>query len=107
MHNFFRVFTFAFASSAIRYVFFAGVGYIAFYTIGRRVLLHRKIQARFPQGTDYLREIAYSLTTSATAHLRAEILSLNAANNHGGVSASETIRELNGEMASAHCYSSG
>jgi Delta7-sterol 5-desaturase len=63
MASFLRVFTFAFASSAIRYVLFAGVGYIVFYIIGRRVLLHRKIQAKFPRGADYVREIGYSLTT--------------------------------------------
>jgi Delta7-sterol 5-desaturase len=63
MNSFFRVFTFAFATSAIRYLLFAGVGYIVFYIFGRRALLHRKIQARFPQAADYLREIGYSLTT--------------------------------------------
>ena len=63
MNGFFKVFTFAFATSAIRYLIFAGVAFILFYIIGRRVLLHRKIQARFPQVTDYFREVGYSLTT--------------------------------------------
>jgi 1-acyl-sn-glycerol-3-phosphate acyltransferase len=45
--------------------------------------------------------------TSATAHLRAEILSLGASNNHGGVSPSQRIDESNGEMAAAHSSSSG
>jgi Delta7-sterol 5-desaturase len=74
MASFFRVFTLAFASSAIRYVLFAGIGYIVFYIIGRRVLLHRKIQARFPQGADYLREILYSLTTCVIFGIVAAII---------------------------------
>jgi hypothetical protein len=32
---------------------------------------------------------------------------IDAANNHGGVSASQPIREPNGEMAAAHPFSSG
>ena len=65
MNGFLKVFTFAFASSALRYVFFAGIGYMLFYVVGRRVFLSRKIQARFPDSADYWREIGYSLTTCA------------------------------------------
>ena len=63
MNTFWRVFTLAFASSALRYLFFAGIGYLIFYVIGRRILWHRKIQARFPKAADYFREIGFSLTT--------------------------------------------
>ena len=56
-------FAFAFASSLLRYLLFAGVGYAIFYVICRRVLLHRKIQERFPDTSDYLREITFSFTT--------------------------------------------
>jgi lathosterol oxidase len=82
MNSFFRVFTFAFASSAVRYLFFAGIGYIVCYIIGRRVLLHRKIQARFPQGADYLREIVYSLTTCVIFGVVAAIIFSPAVSRH-------------------------
>jgi Delta7-sterol 5-desaturase len=82
MTSFFRVFSFAFASSAIRYVIFAGIGYLVFYIIGRRVWLHRKIQARFPQGADYLREIVYSLTTCVIFGIVAAIMFSPAVSHH-------------------------
>jgi Delta7-sterol 5-desaturase len=58
-----KAFTFAFASSLTRYLLVAGAAYLVFYVFCRRVLLHRKIQRRFPNNTDYLREIIYSFTT--------------------------------------------
>jgi Delta7-sterol 5-desaturase len=59
-------FTLAFASSFLRYLLFAGVAYAVFYVVCRRVLLHRKIQRRFPNSSDYLREITFSFMTCVT-----------------------------------------
>ncbi len=46
-----------------RYCMIAGVAFLLFYVLGRTRFLYRKIQARFPKNTDYLREIAYSFLT--------------------------------------------
>jgi hypothetical protein len=92
MASFFRVFTFAFASSAIRYLVFAGIGYTVFYVLGRRLLLHRKIQSRFPHGVDYLREIAYSLTTGVIFGVVGAIIFSPAVNRHTAPRIRTTIK---------------
>ena len=58
-----KIFSFAFASSLTRYLLFAGIGYAVFYVLCRHLLLHRKIQKRFPKRADYLREVACSLSS--------------------------------------------
>jgi sterol desaturase/sphingolipid hydroxylase (fatty acid hydroxylase superfamily) len=46
-----------------RYFLVAGTGFLVFYILLRRLMASRKIQQRFPQGRDYLREIGYSVLT--------------------------------------------
>ena len=47
-----------------RYALFALIGYLLFYVWNRRNWLYLKIQQKFPQPTDYQREIFYSALTS-------------------------------------------
>jgi sterol desaturase/sphingolipid hydroxylase (fatty acid hydroxylase superfamily) len=56
-------FTFAFTSTLVRYLCFAGVAFVIFHVLLRRRILHKKIQQTYPRGSDYVREIAYSLLT--------------------------------------------
>ena len=46
-----------------RYFIVAGICFIIFYVLFKRVLENKKIQQRFPKTTDYLREIGYSTLT--------------------------------------------
>jgi sterol desaturase/sphingolipid hydroxylase (fatty acid hydroxylase superfamily) len=46
-----------------RYFLVAGTGFLLFYVLLRKMMASRKIQRRFPQGRDYLREIGYSVLT--------------------------------------------
>lgn len=46
-----------------RYSFFAGLAFLLFYVIFRRKWLYKKIQLRFPENKDYLREFGYSMLT--------------------------------------------
>ena len=46
-----------------RYSFFAGLAFVLFYVMFRRKWLYKKIQLRFPENKDYLREFAYSMLT--------------------------------------------
>lgn len=46
-----------------RYFMFATIAFILFYIVWRNRFLYKKIQARFPNNTDYLREIFYSILT--------------------------------------------
>jgi sterol desaturase/sphingolipid hydroxylase (fatty acid hydroxylase superfamily) len=47
-----------------RYAFYAALGFAVFYVWKRRAWFHLKIQQRFPQREDYLREVLHSLLTS-------------------------------------------
>ena len=46
-----------------RYIFFAGIAFVLFYLLFRRKWLYKKIQLRFPENKDYLREFGYSMLT--------------------------------------------
>lgn len=46
-----------------RYIFFAGLAFVLFYLLFRRKWLYKKIQLRFPENKDYLREFGYSMLT--------------------------------------------
>lgn len=46
-----------------RYFLVAGLAFLTFYVVLRNTLSSAKIQRRFPQSRDYIREIGYSLTT--------------------------------------------
>jgi sterol desaturase/sphingolipid hydroxylase (fatty acid hydroxylase superfamily) len=46
-----------------RYSFFAGLAFVLFYLLFRRKWLYKKIQLRFPENKDYLREFGYSMLT--------------------------------------------
>ena len=43
-----------------RYFFIAGIAFLIGYVLFRKILLSKKIQQRFPEVKDYLREIGYS-----------------------------------------------
>ncbi|MBL6447903.1 sterol desaturase family protein [Fulvivirga sp. 29W222] len=47
----------------LRYVIVAGIAYLTWYVLKRRAWSYKKIQVKFPQNKDYLREITYSLVT--------------------------------------------
>jgi len=46
-----------------RYFIVAGLCFLIFYILLKGVLANKKIQQRFPKGSDYLREIGYSTLT--------------------------------------------
>ena len=46
-----------------RYIIVAGVSFLIFYIIFKKLLAHKKIQERFPATSDYLREIFFSIIT--------------------------------------------
>ncbi|HET6767178.1 MAG TPA: hypothetical protein VFH08_07260, partial [Chitinophagaceae bacterium] len=46
-----------------RYFYIAGAAFLVGYVLLRKWLVHKKIQQRFPQVKDYLREISYSIIT--------------------------------------------
>jgi len=46
-----------------RYSFFAGLAFVLFYVLFRQKWLYKKIQLRFPENKDYLREFGYSMLT--------------------------------------------
>jgi Delta7-sterol 5-desaturase len=54
---------FVFALSVIRYIVIAGLAFVIFYIWRRRKPLLQKIQQKFPQGSDYRREVIYSIIT--------------------------------------------
>jgi len=48
-----------------RYFIIAGIAFFFFYVLWRNRFFYRKIQARFPKNSDYLREMGYSVLTIA------------------------------------------
>jgi Delta7-sterol 5-desaturase len=56
---------YVFLLSLIRYLLFAGIAFLLFYVWKRRKPLLQKIQAKFPNGSDYRREVLYSVLTFA------------------------------------------
>jgi len=46
-----------------RYFYIAGFAFILGYVLMRRWVRHQKIQQRFPQTKDYIREVVYSAIT--------------------------------------------
>lgn len=46
-----------------RYLIIAGLAFLVWYVLLRRLLASRKIQARYPRFRDYAREIGFSITT--------------------------------------------
>jgi Delta7-sterol 5-desaturase len=54
---------FVFLLSLLRYIAIAGLAFLVFYVWLRRKPILQKIQAKFPQGSDYRREVLYSLLT--------------------------------------------
>lgn len=46
-----------------RYSFFAGLAFVLFYVLYRQKWLYKRIQLRFPENRDYLREFGYSMLT--------------------------------------------
>jgi Delta7-sterol 5-desaturase len=54
---------YVFLLSLVRYLFIAGIAFLIFYVWKRRKPLLQKIQVKFPQGSDYRREVLYSLLT--------------------------------------------
>ncbi len=47
-----------------RYFLVAGIAFILFYVLYRKIIQNKKIQNKFPETKDYLREIGYSITTT-------------------------------------------
>lgn len=54
---------YVFFLSLIRYLVIAGIAFLVFYIFTRRKPLLQKIQAKFPKGSDYRREVLYSIFT--------------------------------------------
>ncbi len=54
-----------FGALTFRYVFIAGIAFLIFYVILKHKWIARRIQARFPTRKDYVREVGYSMLTSA------------------------------------------
>lgn len=48
-----------------RYIVFAGIAFILAYVLFRNKISYKKIQLKFPEGKDYIREISYSIMTIA------------------------------------------
>lgn len=48
----------------LRYLILAAVAFVIFYKVKRHVWRYKKIQLRFPQRRDYIREILYSIITA-------------------------------------------
>jgi Delta7-sterol 5-desaturase len=48
-----------------RYFIVAGLAFVFFYIVLKNKIVYKKIQARFPKGKDYAREIGYSVCTIA------------------------------------------
>jgi Delta7-sterol 5-desaturase len=48
----------------LRYLIVAGLAFLVFYVLFRKVFVAKRIQAKFPKNKDYYREIGYSLITS-------------------------------------------
>jgi sterol desaturase/sphingolipid hydroxylase (fatty acid hydroxylase superfamily) len=46
-----------------RYFMVAGIAFLLFYVLLRKLIADRKIQQKFPRAKDYLREIGYSILT--------------------------------------------
>ncbi len=46
-----------------RYLIIAGLAFLVWYVLLRRLVASRKIQARYPRFRDYVREIGFSITT--------------------------------------------
>lgn len=51
------------AANFIRYFLFAGIAYFLFYVWKRKAWFYLKIQQKFPENKDIIREILYSLST--------------------------------------------
>jgi Delta7-sterol 5-desaturase len=54
---------FVFFLSLARYILIGGLAFVIFYVWKRHKPILQKIQAKFPQGSDYRREVLYSLLT--------------------------------------------
>ena len=61
--SFFKIAGASSVDAAVRYLLFAGVGWVLGYWLFRRHWGHRKIIPRFPEASDIRREIGYSLLT--------------------------------------------
>jgi sterol desaturase/sphingolipid hydroxylase (fatty acid hydroxylase superfamily) len=48
---------------SLRYFLLAGLAFVIWYVLLRKKISFRKIQQRFPKGSDYRREVVYSLST--------------------------------------------
>jgi sterol desaturase/sphingolipid hydroxylase (fatty acid hydroxylase superfamily) len=46
-----------------RYFIIAGLAFLLFYVLLKKLLAHKKIQQRYPKTADYIREIGYSILT--------------------------------------------
>ena len=46
-----------------RYFLFAGLAFLVFYILLRKRISHKKIQAKFPKVSDFLREVSYSFSS--------------------------------------------
>ena len=57
-------FWFIFSVTLFRYLIVGFIAFMVFYVIKRNKWAYKKIQLRFPAGSDYSREIAYSLLTA-------------------------------------------
>jgi Delta7-sterol 5-desaturase len=62
-YNFFNVGFGLYIANSLRYVIIAGLAFVIFYFGKKNKFLNRRIQKRYPQNKDYLREIIYSLIT--------------------------------------------
>ncbi len=52
-----------FRQISLRYFIVAGIAFLFYYVLLKRVVMYKKIQSRFPQNKDYGREIGYSVIT--------------------------------------------
>jgi len=50
---------------SIRYFMVAGIAFLLFYLLFSKLISYKKIQSKFPNSKDYLREIGYSIFTMA------------------------------------------
>ncbi len=53
--------TVVYSTLLLRYLVFAGIGFLLFYVFLRDYLRNKKIQSGFPRGSDYRREVWYSV----------------------------------------------
>jgi Delta7-sterol 5-desaturase len=82
--------------SGIRYLLFAGLAFLVFYVWFKRKPLLKKIQERWPAGTDYRREVLFSVITFVIFALVPLVL------NHPAIKPHTTFYKNLGDRSTAY-----